>query len=130
MTEKLDDTNFLLYAAKHYENPQCYDTVEFYDDLKRIKYLKRLFNMYVETNNLKERLILNHIIILYNVFGPIAATRMLFLKLGEYKELLKPFLELLNFMPEIVVNIGMQSKNIHRKDIISNKNIEERLRNI
>lgn len=130
MNEKLDETNFLLYSAKYYENPQCYDTVEFYDDLKRFKYLKRLFNHYVENGDLRERLILNHIIILYNVFGVIPATRMLFFKLGEYKELLKPFLELLNYMPDAVTNIGLKGKTIYSKDIIGNKEIEERLRNI
>ena len=74
----LDDSNFLLYAASNYDNPQCYDTDEFYDDLKRFKYLKRLFNRYKETGELKERLILNHLIVIYNVFGPMPATRLLF----------------------------------------------------
>ena len=63
--ETLDNSNFLLYAAKHYDNPQCFDTKEFYDDLKRFKYLKRLFNRYKETGDLKERLIINHLQILY-----------------------------------------------------------------
>ena len=61
--QKLDESNFILYAAAHYDNPQCYDTDEFYDDLKRFKYLKRLFNRYKETGELKERLILNHLIV-------------------------------------------------------------------
>ena len=55
--QQLDDSNFMLYAAANYDNPQCYDTDEFYDDLKRFKYLKRLFNRYKETGELKERLI-------------------------------------------------------------------------
>ena len=67
--QQLDDTNFMLYAAAHYDNPQCYDTDEFYDDLKRFKYLKRLLNRYKETGELKERLILNHLTVIYNVFG-------------------------------------------------------------
>ena len=67
--EKLDETNFMLYAAKHYTNPYCYDTVEFYDDLNRFKYLRRLFSRYEESGDLKERLILNHIITVYNIFG-------------------------------------------------------------
>ena len=62
--QKLDDSNFILYAAAHYDNPQCYDTDEFYDDLKRFKYLKRLFNRYKETGELKERLILNHLVLM------------------------------------------------------------------
>jgi len=76
--QQLDDTNFMLYAAAHYDNPQCYDTDEFYDDLKRFKYLKRLLNRYKETGELKERLILNHLTVIYNVFGSTPATRLLF----------------------------------------------------
>ena len=67
--QQLDDSNFMLYAAANYDNPQCYDTDEFYDDLKRFKYLKRLLNRYKETGELKERLILNHLTVIYNVFG-------------------------------------------------------------
>jgi len=130
MHEKLDETNFLLYSAKHYENPQCYDTVEFYDDLKRFKYLKRLFNIYAENGDLRERLILNHIIVIYNVFGLVPATRMLFFKLYEYKEMLKPFLELLNYMPDQIVNIGLQGINIKSSDIESNVYIKKRLKSI
>jgi len=130
MHEQLDETNFLLYSAKHYENPQCYDTLEFYDDLKRFKYLKRLFNIYVETGDLRERLILNHIIILYNIFGVIPTTRMLFFKLYDYKELLKPFLELLNYMPDKIINIGLKNTTIKNSDIISDKTIEDKLRKI
>ena len=127
MNEKLDETNFLLYAARHYENPQCYDTIEFYDDLKRIKYIRRLFNIYQESGELKERLILNHIIILYNVFGVIPATRMSFFKLYEHKEQLKPFLVFLNFMPLSIINITLQGITLKSTDIISDPVIEEKL---
>ena len=130
MFDQLDDTNFLLYAAKHYDNPQCYDTIEFYDDLKRFKYIKRLFNIYQETGDLREQLILNHIIILYNLFGVVPTTRMLFFKLFDYKEYLKPFLEFLNYMPDKIISIGIQSTNILSKDIVSDNLIEERLREI
>ena len=130
MLEKLDDTNFLLYAAKHYENPQCYDTLEFYDDLKRFKYLKRLFNIYLETGELRERLILNHIIILYNVFGVEPTTRMLFFKLYEYKEQLKPFLELLHYMPERIINIGLKGITIKDVEISTDIAVQERLKRI
>jgi len=105
MNEKLDDSNFMLYAAKHYDNTQCYDTTEFLDDLKRFKYIKRLFIKYDEYGELRERLILNHIIVLYNVFGD-AATRMLFFKMMGYHHYLKPFLILLARMPDKVVNVG------------------------
>ena len=125
--DPLSEVNFLLYAARHYENPQCYDTIEFYDDLKRIKYIRRLLNIYQESGELKERLILNHIIILYNVFGVIPATRMLFFKLYEHKEQLKPFLVFLNFMPLQIINITLQGITLNSADIISDPVIEEKL---
>ncbi len=127
--EKLDETNFLLYAAKHYDNPQCFDTVEFYDDLKRFKYLKRLFGKYQECGELRERLILNHIIILYNVFGE-AATRMLFMKLEGYHTYLKPFVVLLGFMPDKISNIGYENRTYYSADIPMDRHIINVLRNI
>ena len=78
--DKLTEETFLLYAAKHYDNPQLYNEEEFYDDLKKFKYIKRLFNKYSETGELKERLILNHIVVLTNVFGPDAVVKLLFLR--------------------------------------------------
>jgi len=130
MIDKLDEFNFLLYAAKHYDNPQCYDTVEFYDDLKRFKYIKRLLNRYLEEGDLKERLILNHIIVLNNVFGPIATTKMLFLKCKGMEEQLKPFLVFLNLLPEKIENIGIENKTINTKDIELDEIILEELRKI
>jgi len=62
----IDDNNFLLYAAKHYDNPNCTDVLEFQEDLNRIKYIKRLFKKYSETGELKERLIINHLTVVYN----------------------------------------------------------------
>lgn len=125
--EKLDESNFLLYAAKHYDNPQCLDTEEFYDDLKRFKYLKRLFGKYDEAGELRERLIINHLIVLYNVFG-IHATRMLFLKLEPYYSYLKPFLVLLNYMPDKII-IG-DNRIIYSSDIPMDQRIIEVLRKI
>ena len=130
MNDKLDESNFFLYAAKHYDNPYCYDTIEFYDDLNRFKYLKRLFSRYQETGELKERLILNHIIVLYNLFGVEPTTRMLFLKLRGFDHYLKPFLVLLNYMPEIVRSIGIEGKDILSSDIRMDQNIVEKLRKI
>jgi len=126
----LDDSNFLLYAAKYYDNPSCYDTVEFYEDLNRFKYIKRLFSRYEETGELKERLILNHIIVLYNVFGIPATTRMLFLKLKGYYHYLIPFLVLLNFCPERVDYIGPEGEHIHPYDIHMDTKIVDALRHI
>lgn len=123
--EYLDDENFILFAAKHYDNPQCYDSEEFYDDLKRFKYLKRLFGKYEESGELRERLIVNHLIILYNVFGD-TATKMLFYKLEDYYSYLVPFLVLLHRLPE-KVNIG---KIIYTSDIALDMHIVEVLRKI
>lgn len=126
--DNLDTGNFLLYAAKHYDNPQCFDTKEFYDDLKRFKYLKRLFNRYRETGELKERLILNHLLILYNLFGVEATTRMLFFILKKHHSLLKPFLVLLNTVPDIIFNID--GTNIKTSDIAMDQTIVDAIRKI
>ena len=130
MLEKLDETNFFLYCAKYYDNPQCFDTLEFYDDLKRIKYIKRLLNKYVESGDLKERLILNHIIVLCNVFGPLHAARILFFKLKDLYPQLKPFMEFLGYMPERINNIGFIPYNVISSEIESDPFIEEALKNI
>lgn len=123
--DPIDDDNFVLFAAKHYDNPQCYDAEEFYDDLKRFKYLKRLFGKYEESGELRERLILNHLIILYNVFGD-TATKMLFYKLDGYYSYLVPFLVLLHRLPE-KINLGTV---IHTSDIPLDNKIVEVLRKI
>lgn len=97
----LDESTFMLYAAKHYDMRRAASTEEFHDDLKRFQYLKRLFRRYEEFDELKVRLILNHLIVLYNCFG-LAATPMLFLRLEEYHKYLKPFLIMLGYLPEVV----------------------------
>jgi len=99
MFEDLTDENFQLFAMKCYTNPNCTDLLEFHDDLKRIRYIKRLFKKYKETGDLKERLILNHILVLYNMFEARGMTRILFLKLDDYLDCLKPFLMFLNYYP-------------------------------
>lgn len=130
MNDLINDSNFFLYAAQAYDNPQCFMTVEFYDDLNRIKYIKRLFKRYEETGELKERLILNHLIVLYNVFGHEAATKMLFLKLDGFYEMLKPFLILLGHMPEIITGVGLPPKVIRSCDIVMDEKIVTVLRKI
>ena len=99
MFENLTEDNFQIFAMKCYTNPHCADLLEFQDDLKRIRYIKRLFKKYRDTGELKERLILNHLIVLYNMFESRPATRMLFLKLEGYYEYLKPFLIFLGYYP-------------------------------
>ena len=122
MFENLNDENFLLYAAKYYDNPQCETIEEFNNDLKRINYIKKLFNKYKTTGDLKERLIINHLIVLYNVFGVEGATKILFFKLEEYSFYLKPFLVFLNYMPSYIDGIGengrLVSSNIPMDDTI------------
>lgn len=128
--EQIDETNFLLYAAKNYDNPSCFDTLEFYEDLNRFKYIKRLFSRYEETGDLKERLILNHIIVLYNVFGVPATTRMLFFKLNKYYNYLIPFLVFLNYCPDKVHGIGLDGKTIITSDVPMDQTIVAALRKI
>ncbi len=90
-----------MFAMKHYDNPSCVDEAEFWDDLKRFRYLKRLFRKYDTSGELKMRLIINHIIILSNVFGVDATTTLLFFKIERnHWSLLKTFLVYLHFMPE------------------------------
>jgi len=99
MSFDLTEDNFVLFAMKHYDNPSCKGMAEFYDDLKRFRYLKRLFKKYRAGSELKERLILNHIVVLHNLFGA-SATKMLFFKLdSKHWSQLKTFLVFLSFMP-------------------------------
>jgi len=98
---EMSENNYVMYAMKNYNNPQCLDVDEFYSDLNRIKYLKKLMKRYLATGEMKDRLILNHIIILYNVFGIIPATRLLFFKTDkELYPMLKTFITYLNYLPE------------------------------
>ena len=104
--DDLNDDNFLMFAMKEYNDIQCTDIEEFYDDLKKIKYIKRLFNIYKNNGQLKERLILNHLIVFYNVFSVQAGTRILFYKIEkDFWPMLKTFLIFLDRMPEKVDSI-------------------------
>lgn len=125
----LNEDNFLLYAARNYDNPQCYSSEEFYDDLKRFKYLKRLFGKYRDSGELRERLILNHLIVIYNVFGN-HATPMLFLKLDQYHEYLKPFLLFLKRMPVKIDKLGNECTTIYSSDIHMDERVVEVLRKL
>ena len=101
MFEKITNENVMLFALKHYDNPQCEGEKEFHDDLKRFKYIKRLLKKYKTTNILKERLLLNHFIILRNLFGNEACvTLLLFKTQREYLSVLKSFLLFLNMIRE------------------------------
>ncbi len=128
MFDDLTEDNFMMYAIKAYNSPH-YIMSEFESDLKRIKYLKRLFRRYKVTKLLKERLILNHLILLYNVFGAEAATRILFLKIEEKDyDVLKTFLIYLNYMPDKIK--GVNGKDIISSDILVDMDIANILRQI
>jgi hypothetical protein len=102
----LTEKNFLLFCAQHYDNSRYISTEEFVEDLNRIKYIKKLITRYVEYGDLKERLILNHIIVLNNCFGPEILCKILYLKLKPQMKFVKPFLILLNLLPDKLYNIG------------------------
>lgn len=103
--ESLTDSNFVLLAAKWYDKTSCIMS-EFEHDIKRLKYLKRLFRKYKKTGELRERLVLNHIIILGNVFGPENSVRMLYLKIDKHDwDVLKTFLICIEQSPNIVYDI-------------------------
>jgi hypothetical protein len=99
--DELNNANFELYAAKHYRNLQCLSTEEFYDDVAKFKYVVRLLRRYRDTGKIQERLILNHIISIYNVFEIAAANRMMFHRVDvNLWPVLKTFLIYLNYLPE------------------------------
>ena len=110
-----NDEIFVQYAMDNYKNPSCLEHGEFEEDLNRIKYIKRLFGRYQSSGELKERLILNHLIIFYNVFDMDAATKMLFYKMEDkFKPLLKTFLVYLNYLPKdhVYTRVPMDTKVI------------------
>lgn len=122
----LDDDSFEIYAAKNYDIKRATAPEEFFDDLKRFQYLKRLFKRYKDSDDLKIRLIMNHIIILYNCFGKIT-TPMLFMRLEGYHHYIKPFCEHLNYMPDI---IEYKDKKIFNTDIPMDVGITESLKKL
>ena len=129
MYEKLNDSNFMLFCAKHYDNSKYASTEEFYEDLSRIKYIKKLITRYTQDNDLKERLILNHIIILNNCFGPEALNKILYLKLKDQMKYVKPFLIMLNILPEKIHNVNNEVV-IDTNTIEMDQGIIKRLRKV
>jgi len=118
MNQMLTEDNFLTYAMHHYDNSQCYSLEEFNDDLKRFLYLKKLFNRYKNECDLKENLILNHLIVIYNIFGD-NATNMLFFKIEkEYWDTLVTFLVFLNRMPEELPQYGIKLSRVKLDEYI------------
>ena len=128
MFDDLNDDNFLIYAMKSYVSPHCIMS-EFEGDMKRTKYLKKLFRRFKASGDLKERLILNHIILIYNVFDAESATRILFYRTDERDyDILKTFLIYLNLMPTRIN--GIRGKNIESSDILLDLSIAEILRKL
>jgi hypothetical protein len=125
VSEKLNEGNFLVHAMHHYDNPQCHSLAEFEEDIKKFLYLKKLLSRYKNNGELRERLILNHIIVLYNIFGE-AATRMLFYKIEENCwNVLVTFLVYLERMPETIPEY-----NINLSEIVLDEHVIEVLRKI
>lgn len=122
----LTDDTFLLYAVKHYDNPDCTGMKEFQDDLKRFKYIKRLLKQYEKTGEVGERLILNHIILLHNVFAE-ATLPLLFFKFEEkYWPQIKTFLVFLDYLPDDYQING----NVYESDIPLDQAIIYKLRKV
>lgn len=126
--DNLTTENVIMYAIKAYDKPNCIMS-EFHDDMKRFNYLKRLFQRYRKYDELREQLVLNHLVVIYNVFGPEVATRLLFFKMSkdDYSAL-KTYLLFLNYMPERIR--GIKGQDIHSSDISVDMKIAESLRKI
>ena len=122
--KSLTDKNFLLFATQHYDNPQCESMDEFHEDLNRIKYIKRLLKKYKKTGVLRERLLLNHIIILQNIFGPSCCSRILFFKIEpELHSELKTFLVFLNYLPDTLPEVEVDEIPLDNKIITTLRKI-------
>ncbi len=123
---QLSEATLELYAAKYYNNPNCIDKEEFIEDFNRLKYIKRLVKRYKATGDLKERLILNHLTILYNTFESTACIHMLWFKLKENFHVIKPFLILLNRLPD---TLKLDNKRIiHFSDINLDIEVVDKIR--
>ena len=120
MFKEITKDNWMLYAQQNYDNPTLEKEKELYDDIKRFKYLKRLFRRYTLTGEIKVRLIVNHIVVLQNVFGVEAACVLLLYKIDEqYWPILKTVLEHLDYLYPHEL-----------KDVKTDKRIEELLRDL
>lgn len=126
--DELNESNVLLYAAKCYEKPNCIDS-EFDEDYKKIRYIKRLLQKYRLTGGIKERLLLNHLVVAQNVFGIEPTTRMLFLRIDKRDySALKTFLIFTSAMPKVVK--GIRGEDIISSDIPLDLNIVNSLRKL
>jgi hypothetical protein len=109
---KLCEDNFILYAMHHYDNPQCYLMSEFAEDIRRFAFIKKLFSRYLSDGKPRERLVLNHMIVLYNLFGD-STTKMLFFQVDRiHWQTLITYLLYLNRMPETIPEYGIVLSDI------------------
>ena len=126
--DDLTSENILLYAVKAYDRPNMLMS-EFKEDMKRFNYLKRLFRRYRKDGEIRERLVINHRVVLYNDFGVEVSTRILFYKMSKEDYItLKTFLLFLNYMPNVVR--GIKGQDIFSSDISVDMKIAEILRQI
>lgn len=126
----LNEATFLLYAARYYDNPNATGIDEFREDLMRMKYLKKLLYNYKNKGVLKERLILNHLLVLYNVFEARACTKMLMLKLEDYLDCIFPFLMMLGYLPHRIEGVELQHKIKNIDEVVMDTRIITELRKI
>jgi len=127
--DDLNEKNYVHFAMKYYDNLQCTSIEEFNEDLNKIKYVKRLFNRFLDTGELRIHLIMNHLIVIYNVFENEAATRMLFFRVERrFYSILKPFLLFMNRLPKVVR--GIDGNNIITNEIPLNEMTIKELRKI
>ncbi len=124
---QLTRSNFETYAAKYYDNPHCESDEEFKEDLLHFKYLRRLISQYVSGGKLNERLLLNHIIIIHNLFGIVPGSTMIVFKSRGNEEIIKPFLNMLNALPEVV---SIDGETINTDTIVDDPIVVEALRKI
>ena len=124
--DDLNNDNIMMYAMKAYDKPDCIMS-EFKDDMKRFNYLKRLFRRYRKVDELREQLVLNHLVVLYNDFGPEVTSRMLFFKMSkdDYSAL-KTYLLFLSIMPDRIR--GIKGQDIISSDIPIDPRVAEVLR--
>ena len=116
MFKEITKDNWLLFAQQNYDNPTVETEIEFYDDIKRFKYLKRLFRKYEITGEIKIRLVLNHVIVLQNVFGAEAAITLLLCKIDKkYWKILKPVLDYLSYLYPHELNDIVYDSNIYNE---------------
>ena len=127
--DELTEKNLVMFAMRNYDVSSCIDTKEFFSDLHKVRYLKKLFSLYIDHGELKERLILNHLITFYNVFEPISATRILFFEMDKrHHSILKTFLLFMNKFPDYIP--GKESVSLNRIEIPFDNVVIEKLREI